>query len=173
MSEFQASLVYRVSSRTARVFTQRNPILKNWNKTENEQTRKKNTANQWHWMPRSRKKLSRENPLVLKAPRVWRDCSVVKSTGLVPSTHMLAYSVTSIPGHLALSSGLQQPRACTRCMCIYSSKIHTYIKWKLIKNNFKTISETPLMYKEPLRKYSGMEEECKDFVFFSLKGPTG
>jgi hypothetical protein len=32
ISEFEASLVYRVSSRTARA-TQRNPVLKNKNKT--------------------------------------------------------------------------------------------------------------------------------------------
>jgi hypothetical protein len=42
ISEFEASLVYRVSSRTARV-TQRNPVLKNKiNKTkQNKKQRKK------------------------------------------------------------------------------------------------------------------------------------
>ena len=39
--EFEASLVYRVSSRTARA-TQRNPVSKNKNKTKNQkQTNKK------------------------------------------------------------------------------------------------------------------------------------
>jgi hypothetical protein len=38
ISEFQASLVYRVSSRTARV-TQRNPVSKNKNKNKNKQTK--------------------------------------------------------------------------------------------------------------------------------------
>jgi hypothetical protein len=37
ISEFEASLVYRVSSRTARA-TQRNPVLKKQNKTKNKQT---------------------------------------------------------------------------------------------------------------------------------------
>jgi hypothetical protein len=40
ISEFEASLVYKVSSRTARA-TQRNPVLKNNNK--NKQTNKKPT----------------------------------------------------------------------------------------------------------------------------------
>jgi hypothetical protein len=35
ISEFEACLVYRVSSRTARA-TQRNPVLKNKNKDENQ-----------------------------------------------------------------------------------------------------------------------------------------
>jgi hypothetical protein len=42
ISEFEASLVYKVSSRTARA-TQRNPVLKNKNKTKqktNKQTNK-------------------------------------------------------------------------------------------------------------------------------------
>jgi hypothetical protein len=39
ISEFEASLVYRVSSRTARA-TQRNPVSKNKNK--NKKVRKKN-----------------------------------------------------------------------------------------------------------------------------------
>jgi hypothetical protein len=42
ISEFKASLVYRVSSRTPRA-TQRNPVLKNKNKTKqkpNKQTKK-------------------------------------------------------------------------------------------------------------------------------------
>jgi hypothetical protein len=44
ISEFQASLVYRVSSRTARA-TQRNPVLKNKNKTKqkNQPTKKQKT----------------------------------------------------------------------------------------------------------------------------------
>jgi hypothetical protein len=40
ISEFEASLVYRVSSRTARA-TQRNPVLKNKNKTKKEKKRKR------------------------------------------------------------------------------------------------------------------------------------
>jgi hypothetical protein len=45
ISEFEASLVYRVNSRTARA-TQRNPVSKN-KKNENKQTKtKKNTVNE-------------------------------------------------------------------------------------------------------------------------------
>jgi hypothetical protein len=40
ISEFEASLAYRVSSRTARV-TQRNPVSKNNNKKERKKERKK------------------------------------------------------------------------------------------------------------------------------------
>jgi hypothetical protein len=40
ISEFEASLVYRVSSRTARA-TQGNPVLKNKNINKNKQTNKK------------------------------------------------------------------------------------------------------------------------------------
>jgi hypothetical protein len=38
ISEFEVSLVYRVSSRTARA-TQRNPVSKNKNKQANKQTK--------------------------------------------------------------------------------------------------------------------------------------
>jgi hypothetical protein len=38
ISEFEASLVYRVSSRTARA-TQRNPVSKNKNKTKQNKTK--------------------------------------------------------------------------------------------------------------------------------------
>ena len=38
-SEFEASLVYRVSSRTARII-QRNPVLKNKNKNETKQNKR-------------------------------------------------------------------------------------------------------------------------------------
>jgi hypothetical protein len=49
ISEFEASLVYRVSSRTARAI-QRNPV----SKIKNKQTNKpflfqEHTANAWHW----------------------------------------------------------------------------------------------------------------------------
>jgi hypothetical protein len=40
ISEFEASLVYRVSSRTARA-TQRNPVLKNQKKKERKEKKKK------------------------------------------------------------------------------------------------------------------------------------
>jgi hypothetical protein len=40
ISEFEASLVYKVSSRTARA-TQRNPVLKNKNKNETKQNKTK------------------------------------------------------------------------------------------------------------------------------------
>jgi uncharacterized membrane protein len=43
ISEFEASLVYRVSSRTARA-TQRNPVLKK-NKTKNKKQTKKQITN--------------------------------------------------------------------------------------------------------------------------------
>jgi hypothetical protein len=41
ISEFEASLVYRVSSRTART-TQRNPVLKKQNKTKKNKNKNKN-----------------------------------------------------------------------------------------------------------------------------------
>jgi hypothetical protein len=41
ISEFEASLVYRVSSRTARA-TQRNPVSKNKNKQTNKNNNNKN-----------------------------------------------------------------------------------------------------------------------------------
>jgi hypothetical protein len=40
ISEFEASLVYKVSSRTARA-TQRNPVSKKQNKKKTKQTKKK------------------------------------------------------------------------------------------------------------------------------------
>jgi hypothetical protein len=40
ISEFEASLVYKVSSRTARA-TQRNPVSKKTNKKQNKQTKKR------------------------------------------------------------------------------------------------------------------------------------
>jgi hypothetical protein len=44
ISEFEASLVYGVSSRTARV-TQRNPVSKNKNKQKKQTNKKKQTKN--------------------------------------------------------------------------------------------------------------------------------
>jgi hypothetical protein len=44
ISEFEASLVYRVSSRTARA-THRNPVSKNKNKTKRE--RETSTGTEW------------------------------------------------------------------------------------------------------------------------------
>jgi hypothetical protein len=41
ISKFEASLVYRVSSRTARA-TQRNPVLKNKTKQKNSDSRERN-----------------------------------------------------------------------------------------------------------------------------------
>jgi hypothetical protein len=46
ISEFEASLVYKVSSRTGRA-TQRNPVSKN----KTKQTNKKQTAKQWSEQP--------------------------------------------------------------------------------------------------------------------------
>jgi hypothetical protein len=45
ISEFKASLVYRVSSRTART-TQRNPVSENKNKNKNKNKKTKNPTNQ-------------------------------------------------------------------------------------------------------------------------------
>jgi hypothetical protein len=45
ISEFKASLVYRVSSRTARAI-QRNPVLKKPKKTQTKQTKNKQTNKQ-------------------------------------------------------------------------------------------------------------------------------
>ena len=44
--EFKASLVYKVSSRTARTVTQRNPVLKN-KQTKYKQTKNKQTKSMW------------------------------------------------------------------------------------------------------------------------------
>jgi hypothetical protein len=44
ISEFEASLVYRVSSRTARA-TQRNPVSKQTNKQTNKQAKKQKQTN--------------------------------------------------------------------------------------------------------------------------------
>jgi hypothetical protein len=44
ISEFEASLVYRVSSRTARA-TQRNPVSKNKNKNKNKKPNQKKNPN--------------------------------------------------------------------------------------------------------------------------------
>jgi hypothetical protein len=44
ISEFQDSLVYRVSSRTARA-TQRNPVLKHQNKTKTKQKQQQQNNN--------------------------------------------------------------------------------------------------------------------------------
>jgi hypothetical protein len=49
ISEFEASLVYRVSFRTARA-TQRNPFSKNKTKTKHKQTKKRiKTKRNWKW----------------------------------------------------------------------------------------------------------------------------
>jgi hypothetical protein len=45
ISEFEASLVYKVSSRTARA-TQRNPVLKNQKPKTKTKTKNKQTKNQ-------------------------------------------------------------------------------------------------------------------------------
>jgi hypothetical protein len=45
ISEFEASLVYRVSSRTARA-TQRNPVLKNQNTKQKTKNKKKKKQKQ-------------------------------------------------------------------------------------------------------------------------------
>jgi hypothetical protein len=46
ISEFEASLVYRVSSRTARA-TQRNPVLKNQNNNKNKNKNNNNKNPSW------------------------------------------------------------------------------------------------------------------------------
>jgi hypothetical protein len=66
ISEFQASLVYKVSSRTARA-TQRNPVLKNKNKQTNK-NKKQNKQKKKNEKKRKREKerperLSWERPL--------------------------------------------------------------------------------------------------------------
>jgi hypothetical protein len=48
ISEFEASLVYRVSSRTARA-TQRNPVSKKQNKTKQKQTNKQAKEVKMYW----------------------------------------------------------------------------------------------------------------------------
>jgi hypothetical protein len=47
ISEFEATLVYKVSSRTARAI-QRNPVSKNKTKNKNKNKNKKNHTNQTH-----------------------------------------------------------------------------------------------------------------------------
>jgi hypothetical protein len=50
ISEFEASLVYKVSSRTARA-TQRNPVSKNKNKNKKiNQTNNNNKKKELHWL---------------------------------------------------------------------------------------------------------------------------
>jgi hypothetical protein len=56
ISEFEASLVYRVSSRTAKT-TQRNPVLKN-KQTTNKQTKKKKKRRN----NRERENIGKESP---------------------------------------------------------------------------------------------------------------
>jgi hypothetical protein len=48
ISEFKASLVYKVSSRTARA-TQRNPASKKQNKTKKKKKKKKKKRKKEHW----------------------------------------------------------------------------------------------------------------------------
>jgi hypothetical protein len=50
ISEFEASLVYRVSSRTARA-TQRNPVSKNLKKKKRKTNKKKKPKKQTVWTP--------------------------------------------------------------------------------------------------------------------------
>jgi hypothetical protein len=47
-SEFEANLVYKVSSRTARAI-QRNPVLKNQKKRKKEKNKNKNKKTSWYW----------------------------------------------------------------------------------------------------------------------------
>jgi hypothetical protein len=81
ISEFEASLVYRVSSRTARA-TQRNPVSENLNKQTNKQTNKQSLF----YIPFTSEKclnefLKRKKFHVLKIyVWGWRDGSAVKST---------------------------------------------------------------------------------------------
>jgi hypothetical protein len=57
ISEFEASLVYKVSSRTARAI-QRNPVSKN--KQTNKQTNKQKTQNKTNKKPKNKKCKKRE-----------------------------------------------------------------------------------------------------------------
>lgn len=90
-----------------------------------------------------------------KASHIWRDCLVVKCTGLVTSTHKLAYSVTSIPGESGtfvwppMAPGLYTVHVQT-----FKQNIHIH-KWRLTKKDFKTVNETPLMYKRTTREMLG------------------
>ena len=63
ISEFEASLVYKVSSRTARA-TQRNPVLKKPTKKTNKQTNKQKKQKQKQ-KPKARK-IKKENVLTWK-----------------------------------------------------------------------------------------------------------
>jgi hypothetical protein len=60
ISEFEASLVYRVSSRTARA-TQRNPVLKKKEKRKQKPNRNNNKTKTNQTTNQDRKVLSREN----------------------------------------------------------------------------------------------------------------
>jgi hypothetical protein len=62
ISEFKASLVYKVSSRTARA-TQRNRVLKNKNK--NKQTKKSSDVNGWDLCLESEMELRRQSFMAL------------------------------------------------------------------------------------------------------------
>jgi hypothetical protein len=84
ISEFEASLVYRVSARTAGA-TQRNPVSNN-----QKEKRKRKTKQTWVWCDGS--------------VGVRTLSSLVEDLGSVPSAHRMIGkpSITPVPGDLAL-----------------------------------------------------------------------
>jgi hypothetical protein len=82
ISEFEASLIYRVSSRTVRT-TKRNPVSK---KTKNKKTKNKTKQKKTN-RPRARELAQWLRALVL----------VAKDPGLIPSTHVEAHHLLKGP----------------------------------------------------------------------------
>jgi hypothetical protein len=112
ISEFKASLVYKVSSRTARA-VQRNPVSKKQNKQTNKKTNQKTKT----------KKQTNKKPVHWE--RGWRDGSVVMSTcscrgPRFSSQHSQAVTNiwTAVPRDPPLpplpSAGTSTHRACTQ-----------------------------------------------------------
>jgi hypothetical protein len=64
ISEFEASLVYRVSSRTARA-TQRNPVSKKKGRKKKEKTTTTKTKNRNNAPPPQKKQTKNQNPVCL------------------------------------------------------------------------------------------------------------
>jgi hypothetical protein len=72
ISEFEASMVYKVSSRTTRAI-QRNPVSKNQNKKQNKTKKKKNQTNKKQNKTKQNKNRG-ENPFKAKETLQVRQC---------------------------------------------------------------------------------------------------
>jgi hypothetical protein len=80
ISEFEASLVYKVSSRTARAI-QRNPVSKNWKKKKRKEKKrkgKKRKEKKRKEKKRKLKRLRRLNPFLPSLPLFWYSLSTFR-----------------------------------------------------------------------------------------------